>query len=138
MLTESDRRDPYIIAVGAAGLAMFLAFSVMIDWPAGSSARDDLRSIYGAERVTIRTLKTNTLDEACGYYSVARGARLWKFVENRQGLWAEQRSERWRSLGAGSPEEALWTDCIKHQRRGRGAYLYPMFDELTALILRLT
>lgn len=134
----SRRPDPYVIAVGAVGLALFAAVGVMTEWPAGASARNDLRSLYGPKSIEIRTLKTNTLEDACGYYSVEPGARLWKYVENHQGLWAEQRSERWKSLGAASPEDALWTACIKHQRRGRGASLDPIFDELAALILRLT
>jgi hypothetical protein len=131
------RPDPVALLIGAAGLALFISFSVELDWPAASSARNDLRGLYGIEDVEIRKLKNNTFDEACGYYSVASSDQLWKYLESRQGLWAEQKSERWRKLGSSSPEDALWEHCIKRERHGRGAYLYPLFDELTVLAMRV-
>jgi len=130
---------PVTGAYAVAGLVSLLAFSVfigvLVSWPAAAAAKRDLTVLYGGSFPSISSLKVISLEDACGTYRRRGQINNWKFYEFRGGLIAQERDLTWRGSESGNIAEQYWRKCMAYQRRGRGAYLYPLIDYATVVAL---
>ena len=104
------------------GILFFVVVGCGLMAPPAYDALQLLRRLYPKDRVELVTLKSPNLEQSCGLYRVAGGSVHWKYIDTRDGLWAEELSRAWRVPAANPYSSAelnrRWEACIHHRSRG--------------------
>lgn len=120
------------LKVGLALCLFFAGVIIALAWPSAGAARDDLRKLYGSRAIRIVSIKTNNFEEACGQYTPPEGRARLRFLEQRDGLWAERPGRD----SANDPDIQKWDRCMARWRRH--AFLDSIADYLVVQIMRVT
>ena len=112
---------------------------VAVEWPAASAMANPLRQAYATRRVTITAFKSLNLESSCGWYRLDDNPATWRYLNEREGLWAEELSKEWRTPSlypaASADLDQRWGYCMS--RSGRGHALDWLTAPITVALLNL-
>jgi hypothetical protein len=123
------------VAAVSGFLLVYIVFIIAIHIPAGRAMQVMLRQVYAPRRVTISTLKTANGLGSCGWYVVDELS--WRYLNTREGLWAEGLSSEWRSQSQAAADlQDRWSYCMT--RTGRGHSFDGLVSPVAAAYLNAT
>lgn len=117
--------------VGVAAAVGALTVMVGFDLALFQSDYDTLTTAYAGHRIVLKWISSSSGEEFCGVYAEPLESRYWKFLSDRDGVWAQGLTKAWREPG-GNPQAAAeldrrWTACKESWKHRKGH----MFDVAT-------